>query len=119
MKIIDLLYKIANYDDDIPLKIKYDNYILEFDGNTYIDNEGDCLNEHLLPDLSNINAKVEILDEDIPLIPDDELYCLTQPKFCFENETTKEKRIDYNFRVLKEKLNQVIKEFNEFREKNK
>ena len=45
-------------------------------------------------------------DKDIPLIPDDELYI------------TANSRQDYNFKVLKEKINQVVKEFNEYRKEN-
>lgn len=51
-------------------------------------------------------------DKDIPLIPDDEL-------FTTEENILTIQEIDYNFKVLKEKINQVVKEFNEYRKENK
>ena len=53
-------------------------------------------------------------DKDIPLIPDDELYELQEENIML----TDEYRIDYNFKVLKEKINQVVEEFNEYRKGN-
>lgn len=56
--------------------------------------------------------EVEVLedeeDEDIPFIPDDELYSVFDDK----ERINKNKRIDYNFKVLKEKINQVVEELN-------
>lgn len=46
-------------------------------------------------------------DKDIPLIPDDELIILKQ-----EKAIDMQKAIDYNFKVLKEKINQVVKVIN-------
>lgn len=46
-------------------------------------------------------------DKDIPLIPDDELIILKQ-----EKAIDMQKAIDYNFKVLKEKINQVIEAIN-------
>ena len=46
-------------------------------------------------------------DKDIPLIPDDELIILKQ-----EKAIDMQKAIDFNFKVLKEKINQVIKVIN-------
>lgn len=63
MRIIDLLNKIAK-GEEVPKKIKYQRYIFEFNGRTYIDNENDSITEHLLSDLSNINNEVEIVEED-------------------------------------------------------
>lgn len=45
--------------------------------------------------------------KDIPLIPDDELIILKQ-----EKAIDMQKAIDYNFKVLKEKINQVVKVIN-------
>jgi hypothetical protein len=54
-------------------------------------------------------------DIDIPLIPDDELYELDN-----DNRGCNERlAVDFNFKVLKEKINQVIEEFNEFRKEDK
>ena len=60
------------------------------------------------------NEPLEDDDKDIPLIPDDELYSVFDSK----EGINKNKRIDYNFKVLKEKINQVVKEFNEYRKEN-
>ena len=60
----------------------------------------------------------EILDEedkDIPLIPDDELYNLKNNVGLLPGVANE---IDFNFKVLKEKINQVVKEFNEYRKEN-
>lgn len=50
--------------------------------------------------------EVEVLedeeDKDIPFIPDDELYI-------FKGDS---KELNYNFKVLKEKINQVVEEMN-------
>ena len=63
-------------------------------------------------DKSWLNEEVEILeveeDKDIPLIPDDELYI-------FKGDS---RELNYNFKVLAEKINQVVKEFNEYRKDN-
>lgn len=50
--------------------------------------------------LEKINKEDEI--KDIPLIPDDELYM-------FKGDS---RELNYNFRVLKEKINQVIEAIN-------
>lgn len=55
--------------------------------------------------LSNFKEIKEEEDKDIPLIPDDEL-CI------FKGDSTE---LNYNFKVLKEKINQVVEEFNEYR----
>ena len=52
------------------------------------------------------NKPLEDDDKDIPLIPDDELY--TGLKLSIPD-------VIYNFKVLKEKINQVVEEFNEYR----
>ena len=52
-------------------------------------------------------------DKDIPLIPDDELIILKQSK-----TVDMQYAIDFNFRVVEEKINQVVEEFNEYRKEN-
>ena len=53
------------------------------------------------------NEPLEDEDKDIPLIPDDELYELDKRDFI-----PLYKAIDYNFKVLQEKINQVVEELN-------
>ena len=48
-------------------------------------------------------------NDDLELIPDDELYNLTG----FGEK--KNKKLNYNFRVLKDKINELVKEINEKR----
>ena len=56
--------------------------------------------------LEKIDKEDEV--KDIPLIPDDELIILKQ-----EKAIDMQKAIDFNFKVLKEKINQVIKVIND------
>lgn len=123
IKIIDLFVKISK-GEELPKKIKYGateyefsgydtaskNYKCEYEGGFYSDLFSDI-------DGSCLNDEVEILDDeedkDIPLIPDDELIILKQ-----EKAIDMQKAIDYNFRVVEEKINQVVKEFNEYRKEN-
>lgn len=62
-------------------------------------------------------------DIDIPLIPEDELHKFNVPEDVWEELSvfykTKEEKLDYNFKVLQEKLNELIKEFNEYRKEDK
>lgn len=122
IKIIDLLCLIS-VGEELPKKIKYDGQeykitkILLEDNNyyfNYINEDIECI----FPiNTNHLNDEVEILDEedkDIPLIPDDELYELQEENIML----TDEYRIDYNFKVLKEKINQVVEEFNEYRKGN-
>ena len=54
------------------------------------------------------NEPLEDEDKDIPLIPDDELYELDN-----DNRGCNERlAVDFNFKVLKEKINQVVEELN-------
>ena len=112
MKIIDLLNKIAN-GEEVPKRIKIsDNYYhFDIDDSDYYndaDNK-DTLMENIY--LHNayvwLNKEAEILDDkedkDIPLIPNDELY---------EIQGNNNQQLNYNFKVLKEKINQVAEELN-------
>lgn len=112
IKIIDLLCLISN-GEEVPEKIKYyDNIFRKCDiGDDYFNDASyDWLFKDIF-DTSMLNDKVEILDDeedkDIPLIPDDEL-----------KDDYTQTNLDFNFRVLKEKINQVVKEFNEYRKEN-
>lgn len=51
--------------------------------------------------------KIDKEDKDILLIPDDELHIIADRDFI-----PLDKSIDYNFKVLKEKINQVIEAIN-------
>jgi len=55
-------------------------------------------------------------DKDIPLIPDDELYEIS--KYNPLDIKPNDEKMDYNFKVLKEKINQVVEEFNKYRKEN-
>ena len=132
MKIIDLLCLISN-GEEVPKKIKWEGTIYGY---------SDCDKDYLefpfseeeyrgLFDMKDsvltqyLNDEVEILDDeedkDIPLIPDDELWEINGKKGIVEDvsEISRDTALNYNFKVLKEKINQVVKEFNEYRKENK
>lgn len=117
IKIIDLLNKIAN-GEEVPKKIKYyDNVFRKCDiGDDYFNDASyDWFFKDVF-DASGVNLEIEILDEedkDIPLIPDDELIILKQSK-----TVDMQYAIDFNFRVVEEKINQVVEEFNQYRKEN-
>ena len=131
MKVIDLLNKIAN-GEEVPKRIKIsDNYYhFDIDDSDYyndIDNKATLIeNIYLHNAYVWLNKEVEILDEedkDIPLIPDDELYEIsnscTKDIYGFSKSgCDRDTALNYNFKVLKEKINQVVEEFNEYRKEN-
>lgn len=104
MKVIDLLNKIAN-SEEVPERIKYTwEYEWKYDKTreefVYKQKDGTRFDEEWLIE-SILNNEVEILEEedkDIPLIPDNELYV-------FKGDS---RELNYNFRVLQEKINQII-----------
>ena len=121
MKVIDLLNKIAN-GEEVPKRIKIsDNYYhFDIDDSDYyndVDNKATLIeNIYLHNAYVWLNKEVEILDEedkDIPLIPDDELH-----EFNTKEKILNLDKLNYNFKVLKEKINQVVEEFNEYRKEN-
>ena len=64
MKIIDLLNKIAN-NDDIPKEIVYDDihfYLTAY--GEYLTSDGKSFFDEIYYDFSNLNYKVEIIEED-------------------------------------------------------
>ena len=63
MTIIELLNKIAN-GEDTPKEIKYDGYTFKKANESYIEEEGDNLTDHICYDYSNLNNEVEIIEED-------------------------------------------------------
>ena len=60
-----------------------------------------------------LDKEIEVLEDeegkDIPLIPDDELYLIEHIN---NYGVDRNNAIDYNFKVLKEKINQVVEELN-------
>ena len=65
MKLIDLLNKIANGDEDIPKRFDFAGG--EFNLNNYgeyRDEDGDNLFNSCCTDFSNINDEIEIIEED-------------------------------------------------------
>ena len=118
IKIIDLLCLISN-GEAVPKKIRLNGCIFEYQGDDYKyieDGKEYWLFSDEYPNkyewLYNfLNAAADVIDDedkDIPLIPDDELYI-------FKGDS---KELNYNFKVLTEKINQVVKEFNEYRKEN-
>lgn len=118
MKIIEIFNKIAN-GEEVPKKIMFVGNEYRYDNidNTY----RNIIGNTNIGEMHNLefylNDEVEILDDeedkDIPLIPDDELIILKQSK-----TVDMQYAIDFNFKVLKEKINQVVEEFNEYRKEN-
>ena len=122
MKVIDLLNKIAN-GEDLPKKIKYNGVIYTNDGykgdNGYVNKSGSTYKwfarEMDCDEYGDLNDEIEIVAEDgkdIPVIPDSELYSFNNPRFYFEGKLKKEEKLDYNFKVLQEKINQVVEVIN-------
>ena len=123
IKIIDLLCLISN-GEEVPKRIKIsDNcYHFDIDDSDYYndaDNKATLMeNIYLHNAYVWLNKETEILDEedkDIPLIPDDELFLMQQNGADIRGF----EYLDYNFKVLQEKINQVVKEFNEYRKEEK
>ena len=112
MKVIDLLNKIAN-GEEVPKKIKYAGMEYEFNGydtaskNYKCEYEGGFYSD-LFSDIDGacLNNEVGVIEDndDLELLPEDELY-----------EIDGEENINWNFRVLKDKINELVKEINEIR----
>lgn len=114
MKVIDLLNKIAN-GEEVKFKIIEDDVIYSIKKGKYLHLEELNRDAEWYIDESWLNEEVEILneeDKDIPLIPDDELYSFNNPRFYFEGALKKDEKLDYNFKVLQEKINQIVEELN-------
>lgn len=113
IKIIDLLCLISN-GKDLPRQIKYKNHEYDLVNKQYLEDDLSGLD---LVYLDELNDEVEILDDeedkDIPLIPDDKLIVLNQDK-----KVDISNAIDYNFKVLKDQINILTREFNEYRKEN-
>ena len=122
MKVIDLLNKIA--DGNIPKNIRFNDMFMTYDEKkqNYFSKFGNEIDWKYTV-MEYINDEIEIIDEedkDIPLIPDDELYeisnqCKRDIYGFSKSGCDRDAAINYNFKVLNEKINQVVKEFNEYR----
>lgn len=113
IKIIDLLCLISN-GEEVPKRIKSEGHYYNYNEleKDYYEGTGYDY-EYLLKNTStdSLNDEIEILDEedkDIPLIPDDELYDMEN----IDDFSKSYKYLAYNFKVLKEKINQVVEELN-------
>lgn len=122
IKIIDLLCLISN-DEEVPKRIKYNEVVWEYK-KEHLDYHSTHNSELLFSDdvipswvLTHLNTEVEILedkeDKEIPLIPDDELYEVK------DFGIVRNDLLNYNFKVLKEKINQVVEEFNNYIKEDK
>lgn len=99
-------------DGKAPKKIEYQGNVLEFDGEDYkYYKDADVLSEDSLVKyiaVGNLNDKVEILEEDKPII---EKIDTTTENTLFTMECytgIPEKAQDWNFNILKDKLNELI-----------
>lgn len=106
-------------DDKAPKRIKYKGKIYVFAGDDYSVN--DDLEEWLLTEYDYLttllNEKVEIIEEDEGI----ELLDTTQDNTLIIMECYTgilEKALDWNFNILKEKINELSKEVNKLRKKN-
>ena len=124
ISVYDLLGLIK--DEKAPKKIKYNNRTYEFkeieEGTGYVYESGIVkiwLSNEIEFDISRcLNEKVEILEEDKPII---EKIDTTTENTLFTMECytgIPEKAQDWNFNVLKDKLNEVIDYLNRKEDKN-
>lgn len=115
MKVIELLDKMANGEIIEAFEHNDELYIWDEQDKWYL---SEPLLNYFLLSFKNLNDEIKVVykvtkeDKDIPLIPDDELYNITG----FGEK--KNNKLNYNFKVLKEKINQVVEEFNEYRKEN-
>ena len=65
IRIIDLLNKIANGEEDLPKKFNFDGEMFEMtEFGSYTDRDGDSIFDSLCTDFSNLNDEVEIIEEE-------------------------------------------------------
>lgn len=89
MKIIDLLNKIAN-EEELPLKIKYNNVIYKYENGTddYSDENGRLLFEWLF------RTTIDFLNDEIEIINDDKYELLKSYIYIKYNRAVDNKIID-------------------------
>ena len=119
MKVVGLINRI--YEGTQPKHIRvynedwywnnYDGYVTKESLKTTPDAQTYLFDRYRL--MFALDKEVEVLEEeedkDIPLIPDDELWNIEHINICGVDRNN---AIDYNFKVLKEKINQVVEEMN-------
>ncbi|MBR0471724.1 MAG: hypothetical protein IJI98_03380 [Methanosphaera sp.] len=110
MRVIDLLNKIANGEIIEAFEYNEELYIWDEQDKWYL---SEPLLNYFTVSFKKLNDEIKVVykeikeDKDIPLIPDDEL-----------KDDYTQKNLDFNFKVLKEKINQIATEFNEYRKEN-
>jgi hypothetical protein len=107
MKIIDLLNKIAN-GEGVPKKIKYNNtdYYL-YDNYSYLTFAKTRFFDSIY--FKELNDEVEIIEEDKGISKDIKWYLIEEQ----EKEETKIAQINMNFRIMREKMAEIIDKINE------
>ena len=123
IKVIDLLVKIAN-GEKVPKKIKFRHSIWEYckDGSTqdYINDYDKCLMEFLAINKDGLNQDVEIIEEP-KKIEKLETYKEKEGEDYFANilklSPNSECEIDVALSITIDKLNELIDEINNLKEK--
>ena len=119
MKVVGLINRI--YEGTQPKHIRiynedwywndYDGYVTRESLKTTPDAQTYLFDRYRL--MFALDKEIEVLEdeenEDIPLILDDELWNIEHINICGVDRNN---AIDYNFKVLKEKINQVVEEMN-------
>ena len=121
MKVIGLINRI--YEGTQPKHIRiyneewywndYDGYVTKESLKTTPDAQTYLFDRYRM--MFALDKEVEVIEEedkDIPLIHDDVLWEI-------ENNDATNYRLNYNFKVLKDHINELTKEFNEYRKENK
>ena len=113
MKVIDLLNKISK-GEEAPKEIKAFGYVFIYTGDQRPQRFYKIINQdnYLLRDfIYTLDTEVEVIEDndDLELIPEDELYNLTG----FGEK--KNNKLNFNFRVLKDKINELAKDINDIR----
>ena len=115
IKIIDLLVKIAN-GEKVPNKIKFWNSIWEYrkDGHMldYI-NDDKCLMEYVAINKDGLNQDIEIIGEPKKIGKIKQLNNVADCKELIELEDKQQ----INNHILKDKINELIDEINNLKEK--
>lgn len=116
IKVIDMLVKIAN-GEKVPKKIKFWNSIWEYckDDRTqdYIDDDDKCLMGLLAINKDGLNQYVEIIEESKKIGKIKQLNNVADCKELIELEDKQQ----INNHILKDKINELIDEINNLKEK--
>ena len=114
IKIIDLLNKIAN-GEEIPKKIKYDNYYCYYDKekNKYVDYAGISIFAWDYIVMNSLNDTIEIIEDNDKL---EKIKSLNNVGSSI-NLTEFEDKQHLNNHILKDKINKIIDHINKIEEK--